>query len=95
MFTPEQRLKQDVAEQQVQETKILQKVNKAHRDAFPIKFPGQVDHCLRLVMERLQHGLNKSEGVVVQDVDTWLVMPEDLADLAKAAYYLNEIRKGF
>jgi hypothetical protein len=82
-------------EQQVQDVKILQKVNKAHRDAFPVKFPGQVDHCLRLTMERLQLGLSKTAGVVVHDVDTWLVLPEDLADLAKTAYYLNEIRKGF
>ena len=48
--------RQQAAEQQVQEVKILQKVNKAHRDAFPVKFPGQVDHCLRLTMERLQIG---------------------------------------
>jgi hypothetical protein len=95
MFTPEQKLRQDLANQQVQDTKILQKVNAAHRDAFPIKYPGQIDHCLRLIMERLQHGLSKQNGVVVHDVDTWLIMPEDLADLAKAAYYLNEIRKGF
>jgi hypothetical protein len=87
----------DQAEQQrlAEETRILQKVRHAQRDAFPVRFPGQVDHCLRLVMERLQYGLDKRGNVVVTDVDTWLLLPEDLADLAKTAYYLNEIRKGF
>jgi hypothetical protein len=34
----------------VQDTKILQKVNAAHRVAFADKYPSQVEHCLRLVM---------------------------------------------
>lgn len=81
--------------QLIADTKILQKVNAAHRDAFSIKYPGQVDHCLRLIMERLQAGLDKRDGVDIQQVDTWRLPPEDLQALSEAAYYLNEIRRGF
>ena len=82
-------------QRQVADVKILQKVNAAHRDAFSQKYPGQVDHCLRLVMERLQAGLDKRDGVDITVLETWRLMPNELVDLAEAAYYLNEIRRGF
>lgn len=41
-------------------TRIQQKINAAHRGAFRDKFPGQVEHVLRLIAERLQTGLNKN-----------------------------------
>ena len=47
----------------VQDTKIQQKVMAAHREAFKEKFPGQVEHILRLVAERLQQGLRKDNPV--------------------------------
>jgi len=83
------------AAKQVADVKILQKVNAAHREAFKEKFPNQVEHCLRLTMERLQVGLDKRDGVDTSRVDTWKLTPGELADLAEAAYHLNEIRKGF
>jgi hypothetical protein len=79
----------------VQDTKIMQKVNQAHRQAFAEKYPGQVEHCLRLTMERLQYGLDKRNGVDITKPETWILLPEDLRDVAQTAYYLNEIRKGF
>ena len=85
----------DLAALQTQDTRILQKVNAVHREAFGEKFPGQNEHCLRLVMERLQAGLDKRGSVNINDPDTWLIPPVEIADLARAAYYLNEIRKGF
>ena len=45
--------------QRYQETLIAQKVGAAHRLAFREKFPGQVEHCMRLIAERLQKGLAK------------------------------------
>jgi len=83
------------AAQQVADVKILQKVNAAHREAFKEKFPGQVEHCLRLVMERLQAGLDKRDGVDTARVDTWRMTPGELADLCEAAHHLNQIRQGF
>jgi hypothetical protein len=53
--------------QRVQDTKIEQKINAAHREAFQQKFPGQVEHCLRLVAERLQQGLRKDSDMQLSD----------------------------
>lgn len=77
----------------VQDTRILQKVNAAHRVAFAEKYPGQVEHCLRLLSERLQAGLDKRDGVDVNDVTTWKLSPSELADLSEAIYYLHQIRE--
>lgn len=79
----------------VADTKILQKVNAVHRDAFITKYPGQVEHCLRLTMERLQAGLDKRGDVVVDNPETWRMSTVELKELAHTAYLLNEIRKGF
>ena len=82
-----------LANQQLQDTKILQKVNRAHRDAFSTKFPGQVEHCLRLVLERLQAGLDKRSNVDVSNPETWILSTAEIADLAEAAERLHNIRK--
>jgi hypothetical protein len=87
--------RQKLAEQQVQDTRILQKVNAANRVAFTEKFPGQVEHCLRLTMERLQAGLDKRDGCDVANPNTWKMSSVEIQELAHTAYLLNEIRKGF
>ena len=51
----------------VEEVKIAQKVGAAHRAAFHEKFPGQVEHCMRLIAERLQKGLSKDAEVGLSD----------------------------
>jgi hypothetical protein len=51
----------------VQDTLIQQKVNAAHREAFREKFPGQVEHCMRLIAERLQQGLRKDADIAISD----------------------------
>ena len=53
------------------ETKIMQKVNAANREAFLTKFPGHLEHSLRLTSERLMNCLNKPEGINLSDPDTW------------------------
>ena len=87
--------RETIAARQVQDTKILQKVNAVHREAFTEKYPHQVEHCLRLVMERLHVGLDKRNGVDVADPKTWRLDTLEIRELAEAAHYLNEIRKGF
>lgn len=84
--------RQQIAQEQLADTKILQKVNAVHRNAFAEKFPGQVDHCLRLVMERLQAGLDKRDGCDVADPHTWKMSTVELADLAQTAFNLNAIK---
>jgi hypothetical protein len=79
----------------VADTKILQKVNAVNREAFLSKYPGQVEHCLRLVMERLQAGLDKRGEFILDDPESWKMSTIELQELANTAYLLNEIRKGF
>ena len=73
----------------------MQKVNRVNREAFLDKYPGQVEHCLRLTMERLQAGLDKRQGCDISNTSTWLMSTVELQELANTAYLLNEIRKGF
>jgi len=87
--------RQTLAAQQAEETKILSKVRGVQRDAFEYRYPTQVTHCLRLTMERLQYGLDKRGGIDVSNPDTWNITTEEIADLAKTAYYLDQIRRGF
>lgn len=54
---------QDLEAARVQDTKIQQKLGLAHREAFAQKFPGQCEHIMRLIAERLQHGLRKDNPV--------------------------------
>ena len=53
--------------QLVQDVKIEQKINAAHREAFHQKFPGQIEHCMRLIAERLQTGLRKDSDLQISD----------------------------
>ena len=79
----------------VADTKILQKVNAAHREGFALRYPGQVEHCLRLTMERLQLGLDKRDGSDPANADTWRLTAGELSALATTAYYLDQIRRQF
>jgi hypothetical protein len=80
-------------DRQLADIKILQKVNRAHREAFAERFPGQLEHALRLVMERLQAGLDKRGNVDISDPGTWLISCGEIAALAEAAERLNNIRR--
>jgi len=80
------------AERQAADVKILQKVGAAQREAFGDRYPGQVEHCLRLTMERLQAGLDKRGSVDIADPSTWVLMPEEIKHLAEAAHHLHTIR---
>ena len=51
----------------VEEVKIQQKLGAAHRAAFREKFPGQIEHCMRLIAERLQKGLAKDAEIGLSD----------------------------
>ena len=79
---------------QAQDTKILQKINAPLLEAFKQRYPQQVEHCLRLTMERLQAGLDKRGDIDVADPDTWRMSTVELQELARTAYYLDQIRQG-
>ena len=76
-----------------EDVKILQKVNAVNREAFVQKFPGQIEHCMRLVSERLHHCLSKPEGVDLSDPTTWPAEPRDIDQLAQALWNLEQLRQ--
>jgi hypothetical protein len=80
-----------IAAKETQDVKIAQKVMQAHREAFRERFPGQVEHSLRLTAERLQSMLNKPEGFVMQDPDTWPADSEAIRNMAMALESLYTI----
>lgn len=76
----------------VSDTLILQKINASHRVAFQEKFPGQCEHILRLLTERLQAGLDKRDGVIIDQPETWKFSPLELLQLSQsieAIYYVH------
>lgn len=81
-------------ENMVRDTLILQKVNKAHREAFRERFPGQVEHCMRLTAERLQAVLTK-KPTDMTDTQTWTASAQDIHDLAHGLYYLSIINQHY
>lgn len=81
-----------VEQRRVDETKILQKVNAANREAFLQKFPGQLEHSMRLVSERLMHCLNKPPGIDLGDPLSWAASPDEIFALSTALKNLNEVR---
>jgi hypothetical protein len=80
-------------ERQVLDTRILQKVNGAHREAFAEKFPGQSEHLLRLITERLHLGLDKRDGVRANDPNTWILSASEIEQLSTAMYNVYQVYK--
>jgi hypothetical protein len=74
---------QAIEARRAQDTRIEQKVMAAHREAFHHKFPGQVEHIMRLIAERLQVGLRKDQPVEL--------MPAEIASLAHALNLVYDI----
>jgi hypothetical protein len=76
-------VRQLTALQQAEDAKIAQKVMGAHREAFAIKFPGQCEHIMRLIAERLQLGLRKDQPVELS--------ASEICDLATALNRVYDI----
>ena len=93
MDARDSEIRQAQEQTKVRETLILQKINASHRVAFTEKFPGQCEHILRLLTERLQSGLDKRDGVVITDTTTWKLHASEIADLADAVYKIHIVRE--
>jgi len=78
----------------VRDTLIMQKVNGAHREAFTKRFPGQVEHCMRLTAERLQAILTR-KPTDLADPTTWNCTAEEIAQLSEALYVLSKINREY
>lgn len=77
------------------DTRIQQKVMAATREAFVVKFPGQLQHSMRLVHERLINCLNKPQGMDLGQPATWPAQPQEIRDLSQALYHLDQIRQAW
>lgn len=77
-------------ERMTRDTLIMQKVNAAHREAFKTRFPGQIEHCMRLTAERLQAILTK-KPTDLSDPDTWTSTADEIAKLSEALWHLSVI----
>ena len=86
----------DQAQQQriVRDTLIMQKVNHAHREAFKTRFPGQVEHIMRLTAERLHNVLLKKPDDL-GDPETWAATASEICDLSEALHFLMLISKEY
>lgn len=94
MTARDQEIKKAQEAARYNDTLILQKINASHRIAFADKFPGQVEHVLRLLTERLQNGLDKRDNVILDDVSTWKLSPSELYELSDAVYKMYLVREG-
>ena len=79
----------------VADTLLLQKVNHAHRQAFKQKFPGQIEHCMRLTAERLQAILSKKEATDIADPDTWISTAAEIEQLSHALFHLSHLNQRY
>lgn len=86
----------DQAQQQrmVKDTMILQKVNAAHREAFKTRFPGQVEHCMRLTAERL-HKMLTNVPADISNPETWIATAQEIRDMATALHLLSDINRQY
>jgi hypothetical protein len=93
MNSRDQEIKQAQENARVSDTLIMQKVNASQPVAFAEKFPGQLEHILRLLTERLQIGLDKRDNVVLEDPKSWKLSTSELRDLSQAIEAIYFIRK--
>ena len=97
MTTPEVRngmIHQAQQERIARDTIIMQKINGAHRDAFRTRFPGQIEHCMRLTAERLQAILTR-KPTDLADPSTWNCTAEEIRDLTIALDRLAKLHHNY
>lgn len=76
------------------DTLIMQKVNAAHRESFKARFPGQIEHCMRLTAERLQAILTR-KPTDLADPSTWNCTAEEIRDLTVALDKLAHLNHAY
>jgi len=95
--TPEMRnsmIHQAQQDRMTRDTKIMQKVNAVNREAFVERFPGQIQHCMRLVAERLQAVLTNKPADLANPA-TWTASAEEIRDLTTALDNLAQLNHAY
>ena len=97
MTTPEMRdsmIYQAQQDRMMRDTKIMQKVNAVNREAFVERFPGQIQHCMRLVAERLQAVLT-NKPTDLSNPETWTATAQEIRDLTQALDNLAKLNHAY
>ena len=81
-----------VETRRAREVKIMQGINQAHREAFVVRLPGQIEHSMRLIAERLIACLSKPEGTQLEDPGTWPARADEIQNLTQALWQLEQLR---
>ena len=81
-------------ERMTRDTLIAQKINASHREAFKTRFPGQVEHCMRLVAERLQAVLTNKPADLANP-ETWTATAQEIQDLTQALDNLAKLNHAY
>ncbi len=81
-----------VESRRADETKIMQKVNAVNREAFTQRFPGHIEHNMRLISERLQNCLIKPGTMDLSNPDSWPATAGEIESLANALWSLEQVR---
>lgn len=84
-----------VERRRADDVKIMQKVNAANREAFTQRFPGQIEHNMRLISERLSNILFKDPDTILTKPDTWPAGCDEIAALAQALWNLEQVRQNW
>jgi len=95
--TPEMRdsmIHQAQQDRMMRDTKIMQKVNAVNREAFVERFPGQIQHCMRLVAERLQAVLTNKPTDLANPA-TWTATAQEIRDLTQALDNLAKLNHAY
>lgn len=79
--------------QRGQDVRIMQKVNAVTREAFLVKFPGHIEHTMRLISERLMHCLAKPPTCDLHQPHTWPATTEQIRDLAQALVAIESLHQ--
>jgi hypothetical protein len=81
-----------VETRRARDIKIMQGVNQAHREAFVVRLPGQIEHSMRLIAERLIACLAKPEGTHLEDPATWPASADEIHSLTQSLWQLEQLR---
>ena len=71
--------------------RIAKKIVAGQSAVFRDRFPSQVEQCLRLLTERLQAGLDKRNGVIIDTPTTWRMTAQELTALALAVEAIHNV----
>lgn len=81
-----------VETRRARDVKIMQGINQAHREAFVVRLPGQIEHSMRLIAERLIACLSKPAGTQLEDPGTWPARADEIQNLTQALWQLEQLR---